>query len=262
MIRQAWPFLAGRAPGDRGLAAVVAHVRRQPQREHDAHQRRHALRRRRAPGARRCSPRRSRTSPTCRRPSTSTCPPGTPSWCRRWRATRSSPARFFSRLRLMFNAAAALPAGAARAARRPRRADAPGRTIPVTGSWGATETAPAVTRANFRVHRRPVHRRAAAGRAGQAGPGRGRLRDPGQGPERHPRLLRPARPDRGRRSTPRASTGRATRSAFADPGDPNAGPGLPRPDRRGLQAEPPARSSGSARSAPRCCPRCPRCPTR
>ena len=35
------------APGDRGLAAVVAHVRRQPQREHDARQRRHHLRRRR-----------------------------------------------------------------------------------------------------------------------------------------------------------------------------------------------------------------------
>jgi feruloyl-CoA synthase len=58
-------------------------------------------------------------------------------------------ARFFSRLRLLFNAAAALPAGlrsrlAALAARH-----APGRDIPVTGSWGATETAPAVTSANF-----------------------------------------------------------------------------------------------------------------
>ena len=59
-------------------------------------------------------------------------------------------ARFFSRLRLLFNAAAALPAGlrarlAALAARH-----APDRDIPVTGSWGATETAPAVTSANFR----------------------------------------------------------------------------------------------------------------
>jgi feruloyl-CoA synthase len=57
-------------------------------------------------------------------------------------------ARFFSRLRLMFNAAAALPA-----ALRDRLAvvaeRAAGRRVPVTGSWGATETAPAVTSAHF-----------------------------------------------------------------------------------------------------------------
>src|SRR5262245_37375159 len=57
-------------------------------------------------------------------------------------------ARFFSRLRLMFNAAAALPA-----ALRDRLAAvaeaATGREVPVTGSWGATETAPAVTSAHF-----------------------------------------------------------------------------------------------------------------
>jgi feruloyl-CoA synthase len=57
-------------------------------------------------------------------------------------------ARFFSRLRLMFNAAAALPAGL-----RDRLAGlavrAAGHPVPVTGSWGATETAPAVTGAHF-----------------------------------------------------------------------------------------------------------------
>ena len=56
-------------------------------------------------------------------------------------------ARFFSRLRLMFNAAAALPA-----ALRQRLEDLAVRTarpVPVTGSWGATETAPAVTSAHF-----------------------------------------------------------------------------------------------------------------
>jgi feruloyl-CoA synthase len=56
--------------------------------------------------------------------------------------------RFFSRLRLMFNAAAALPAGL-----RDRLGEVAlrtaGRTIPVTGSWGATETAPAVTSAHM-----------------------------------------------------------------------------------------------------------------
>jgi feruloyl-CoA synthase len=57
-------------------------------------------------------------------------------------------ARFFSRLRLVFNAAAALPA-----ALRDRLAAVAertvGRQVPVTGSWGATETAPAVTSAHF-----------------------------------------------------------------------------------------------------------------
>jgi feruloyl-CoA synthase len=57
-------------------------------------------------------------------------------------------ARFFSRLRLMFNAAAALPA-----ALRQRLEDlavrTAGRPVPVTGSWGATETAPAVTSAHY-----------------------------------------------------------------------------------------------------------------
>ncbi len=57
-------------------------------------------------------------------------------------------ARFFGRLRLMFNAAAALPA-----ALRDRLSDlavgVAGHPVPVTGSWGATETGPAVTTAHF-----------------------------------------------------------------------------------------------------------------
>jgi feruloyl-CoA synthase len=56
--------------------------------------------------------------------------------------------RFFCRLRLMFNAAAALPAGL-----RDRLGElavrATGHPVPVTGSWGATETGPAVTAAHF-----------------------------------------------------------------------------------------------------------------
>jgi len=57
-------------------------------------------------------------------------------------------ARFFSRLRLMFNAGAALPG-----ALRQRLAEVARRTaghaVPVTGAWGATETAPSVTTAHF-----------------------------------------------------------------------------------------------------------------
>ena len=55
---------------------------------------------------------------------------------------------FFSRLRLLFNAAAALPP----ALRRRLRAvseKTTGRPVAITGSWGLTETAPAVTNAHF-----------------------------------------------------------------------------------------------------------------
>ena len=56
--------------------------------------------------------------------------------------------RYFSRLRLMFNAAAALPSGLRdRLTGLARRTT--GQAIPVTGSWGATETGPAVTTAHF-----------------------------------------------------------------------------------------------------------------
>jgi feruloyl-CoA synthase len=58
-------------------------------------------------------------------------------------------ARFFSRLRLLFNAAAALPAALRSRLEALAARHAPGRDIPVTSSWGATETAPAVTSANF-----------------------------------------------------------------------------------------------------------------
>jgi feruloyl-CoA synthase len=57
--------------------------------------------------------------------------------------------RFFSRLRLLFNAAAALPAGLRARLEALAARHAPDRDIPVTGAWGATETAPAVTSANF-----------------------------------------------------------------------------------------------------------------
>ena len=57
-------------------------------------------------------------------------------------------ARFFSRLRLLFNAAAALPEGL-RARLGELAVRTTGHQIPVTGSWGATETAPAVTTAHF-----------------------------------------------------------------------------------------------------------------
>ncbi len=56
--------------------------------------------------------------------------------------------RFFSRVRLLFNAGAAMPSGL-RDRLGELSARAGGREIPVTGSWGTTETGPAVTTANF-----------------------------------------------------------------------------------------------------------------
>lgn len=56
--------------------------------------------------------------------------------------------QFFSRLRLSFNAAAALPA-ALRERLVAVAERTTGRGVPFTGSWGLTETAPAVTNAHF-----------------------------------------------------------------------------------------------------------------
>ena len=56
--------------------------------------------------------------------------------------------RFFSRLRLIFNAAAALPA-TLRARLTGIARQTTGRAVPVTGSWGATETGPAATTAHY-----------------------------------------------------------------------------------------------------------------
>ena len=56
--------------------------------------------------------------------------------------------RFFARIRLVFNAAAALPS-ALRNRLETLARQVTGRDVPVTGSWGTTETAPAATTAHF-----------------------------------------------------------------------------------------------------------------
>jgi feruloyl-CoA synthase len=55
---------------------------------------------------------------------------------------------FFSRVRLLFNAAAALPAALRERLAAVARATT-GRDVVLTGSWGATETAPCVTSAHY-----------------------------------------------------------------------------------------------------------------
>lgn len=57
-------------------------------------------------------------------------------------------ARFFSRLRILFYAAASLPEDLWRRLRSLAKS-VTGRDIPVTSSWGATETGPAVTSAHY-----------------------------------------------------------------------------------------------------------------
>ena len=56
--------------------------------------------------------------------------------------------RFFSRLRILFYAAASLPEALHRRLRTVAR-DVTGRDIPLTSSWGTTETGPAVTSAHY-----------------------------------------------------------------------------------------------------------------
>ncbi len=131
-------------------------------------------------------------------------------------------ARFFSRLRLLFNAAAALPAGLRSRLEALAARHAPGRDIPVTGSWGATETAPAVTTANFphpdvRCIGAPL-----PGALVKLAPVEDAYEIRVQGPNVTPGYY--ARPDLTAEAFDADGfykTGDAV--AFADPGDPNAG---------------------------------------
>lgn len=63
-------------------------------------------------------------------------------------ADRALAERFFARLRFVFNAAAALPP-ALRTRLETLGRDVTGRDVPVTGSWGTTETSPAATTAHY-----------------------------------------------------------------------------------------------------------------
>ena len=145
-------------------------------------------------------------------------------------------ARFFSRLRLLFNAAAALPAALRARLEALAARHAPDRDIPVTGSWGATETAPAVTSANFPYPDARCIGAPLPGALVKLAPVEDAYEIRVQGPNVTPGYY--ARPDLTAEAFDAEGfyqTGDAV--AFADPGDPDAGPGLPRPHRRGLQAE-------------------------
>ena len=135
-----------RATGDRGLAAVEPHVRWQPQHGHGADLGRDDLRRR---GPSRARHVRADGPQSHRRPAHGVLQrPG------RFRAagagSGSGPG---VRGPLLLPAAADLQCRRRAAGLRARLADVAQRTaghpVPVTGSWGATETGPAVTTAHF-----------------------------------------------------------------------------------------------------------------
>jgi feruloyl-CoA synthase len=131
-------------------------------------------------------------------------------------------ARFFSRLRLLFNAAAALPAGLRSRLEALAARHATDRDIPVTGSWGATETAPAVTSANFPYPDARCIGAPLPGALVKLAPVEGAYEIRVQGPNVTPGYY--GRPDLTAEAFDDEGfykTGDAV--AFADPGDPNAG---------------------------------------
>ncbi len=130
-------------------------------------------------------------------------------------------ARFFSRLRLIFNAAAALPA-ALRERLGALAVQATGRVIPVTGAWGATETAPAVTAAHFGYSDARCIGVPLPGTLVKLAPAEGGYEIRVKGPNVTPGYF--ARPDLTAQAFDADGfyrTGDAV--ALADPGDPNAG---------------------------------------
>ena len=130
-------------------------------------------------------------------------------------------ARFFSRLRLIFNAAAALPA-ALRSRLEELAARSTGRAVPVTGSWGATETAPAVTTAHFAYDDARCIGVPLPGTQVKLAPAEGAYEIRVKGPIVTPGYF--ARPDLTAAAFDEQGFYRSGDAvAFADPQDPNAG---------------------------------------
>ena len=205
MIAQLWPFLADAPAGDRRLAAVEPHLRRQPQLQPGAAQRRHALHRRRQAGAR---PDRAHGREPARGladASTSTC---------RAASTCCSP-----HLERDDGAARATSSASSTCSSTPRRRcrrdlwdrleqcqpQARGDAVPMVSAWGSTETSPLATAVHFPIDAAPAS--SACRRPGaelKLVPQRRQARDARARPERHARLLAAAR--------------RSTAAAFDDEG--------------------------------------------
>jgi feruloyl-CoA synthase len=130
-------------------------------------------------------------------------------------------ARFFSRLRLIFNAGAALPA-ALRERIAAVAAQAGRDQIPVTGAWGATETAPAATAAHYPYTDARCIGIPLPGTQIKLVPAEGAYEIRVKGPNVTPGYF--ARPDLTAEAFDEEGFYRSGDAvALADPGDPNAG---------------------------------------
>jgi feruloyl-CoA synthase len=130
-------------------------------------------------------------------------------------------ARFFSRLQLIFNAGAALPA-ALRERITALAAQAGRQGIPVTGAWGATETAPAATAAHYPYTDARCIGIPLPGTQIQLVPAEGAYEIRVKGPNVTPGYF--ARPDLTAEAFDSEGFYRSGDAvALADPGDPNAG---------------------------------------
>ena len=130
-------------------------------------------------------------------------------------------ARFFSRLQLIFNAGAALPA-ALRERIAAAAAQAGRDQIPVTGAWGATETAPAATAAHYPYTDARCIGIPLPGTEIKLVPAEGAYEIRVKGPNVTPGYF--ARPDLTAEAFDEEGFYRSGDAvALADPGDPNAG---------------------------------------
>ena len=130
-------------------------------------------------------------------------------------------ARFFSRLQLIFNAGAALPA-ALRERITALAAQAGREGIPVTGAWGATETAPAATAAHYPYTDARCIGIPLPGTQIKLVPAEGAYEIRVKGPNVTPGYF--ARPDLTAEAFDEEGFYRSGDAvALADPGDPNAG---------------------------------------
>ena len=129
---------------------------------------------------------------------------------------------FFAQLRLIFYAARRAAAGSVGAARSGVAVRATGQRVPMTSSWGTTETAPLATAAHFLLDRAGNVGVPVPGRRDQAGAERRQAGNPRARAEHHARLLEAPRSHRGSiRRRRLLQPGDAVR--FADADDPEPG---------------------------------------
>ena len=247
MLAQGWPFLDRPPAGDRRLAAVEPHLRRQPQLQPGAAQRRHAVHRRRQAGAGPGSTSTVRNLTAMSPTMYFNVPRGFDLLLPSLESDAALRRTFFRELDAVFYAAAALPQNLWE--RLEALAVAEGRDdLAMLSAWGSTETSPLATPGALPHRARRRHRPAGRRVRAEAGARGGQARGARARAARHPGLLPARRPDRGRLRRRGLLPDRRC-GALRRPGRSVARPGLRRPRGRGLQAARPAPGSTPARCA-------------